>query len=249
MTFLKTSYPSTSMNLAADEWLLQSCETSVTPREGFRLWENPKHAVIIGRSSKIRDEAHLEYCRQHQIDVHRRVSGGASVVIGPGCLMYAVVLDYRLRPHLRAIDQAHRFVMLNVKAAVEACGIQVDYQGICDLTYSDCKFSGNSLRCQQNCLLYHGTILYGFDLQRLHDCLGTPPRQPEYRQGRDHRSFVTNLPVAVDALHLALQTTWQQAINCQPQTQVDSETLLEQEQQIRELAETKYESTAWNFKR
>ncbi len=34
------------------------------------------------------------------IPVLRRASGGAAIVIGPGCLMYALVLSYELRPSL-----------------------------------------------------------------------------------------------------------------------------------------------------
>jgi lipoate-protein ligase A len=49
--------------------------------------------------------------------------------------------------------------------------------------------------------------LYDFPLDLL-SCLRTAPRQPEYRAGREHREFVTNLPVSIDALRAALRTAW-----------------------------------------
>ena len=46
-----------------------------------------------------------------RIPILRRSSGGAAIVAGPGCLMYAVVLSYEARPELRDISRAHAFVL------------------------------------------------------------------------------------------------------------------------------------------
>src|SRR5262249_16356069 len=56
------------------------------------------------------------------------------------------------------------------------------------------KFSGNSLRVKRTHLLYHGTLLYAFDLGLIERCLRVPPRQPDYRGARSHGDFVTNVP-------------------------------------------------------
>jgi lipoate-protein ligase A len=49
-------------------------------------------------------------------------------------------------------------------------------------------------------LLYHGTLLYNFDLALIEKCLRTPPRQPEYRSARSHDDFVTNVPATREQL-------------------------------------------------
>ena len=56
------------------------------------------------------------------------------------------------------------------------------------------KFSGNSLRMKRTHLLYHGTLLYDFDLGLIEKCLRMPPRQPDYRNARPHGDFVMNVP-------------------------------------------------------
>jgi hypothetical protein len=38
-----------------------------------------------------------------------------------------------------------------------------------------------------------------------------PPRQPDYRQGRCHGSFLANLPLDAAAIRPALQTAWDAA--------------------------------------
>jgi lipoate-protein ligase A len=87
-------------------------------------------------------------------------------------------------------------------------GIDCSIQGICDLTLGAKKFSGNSLRCRRNFLLYHGTILYDFPLSMLGTCLGNPQRQPDYRQQRTHLEFVTNIEAAREEIVRALRSVW-----------------------------------------
>lgn len=71
------------------------------------------------------------------------------------------------------------------------------------------KFSGNSLRCKRTHFLYHGTLLYDFDLSKISRWLKIPPRLPGYRSARPHDRFVTNLPVTRDELTQALIQGWQ----------------------------------------
>jgi lipoate-protein ligase A len=112
--------------------------------------------------------------------------------------MYAVVLSYQRRPELRAIDAAHRLVRSSIAKSLREYVPTVICRGISDLVVEGDpprKFSGNSLRCRKSHLLYHGTVLYDFPIEEIAACLRRPPREPEYREGRDHQSFLTNLPL------------------------------------------------------
>jgi lipoate-protein ligase A len=70
------------------------------------------------------------------------------------------------------------------------------------------KFSGNSLRVKRTHLLYHGTILYDFPLEKIGRWLATPSRQPPYRNHRDHSSFIKNFPASRAAIEAALVEEW-----------------------------------------
>jgi lipoate-protein ligase A len=118
-----------------------------------------------------------------------------------------VVLSYELRPQLRAIDAAHCFVLRTIADSLRRFLPTVVIKGVSDLAIDDDpprKFSGNSLRCRKSHMLYHGTMLYDYPLDAIAACLRTPPRQPDYREGRDHQGFVTNLPIARHDVHAAL---------------------------------------------
>ena len=195
-------------NIAFDEALLERAESESSHPEVLRIWEPLETIVVIGRSSPTDQEVNLEFCRRHDIPIFRRCSGGAAIVTGPGCLMYAVLLDYRGRENLRMLEQAHHFVIDQLRQAIARLGLSVQMQGTSDLTYQDRKFSGNSLRCKRNWMLYHGTVLCDFDLPMITKCLGEPRRQPEYRRNRTHEEFLTQLPTSTRELRTALVEQW-----------------------------------------
>jgi lipoate---protein ligase len=205
---LDLTLPSPAENLALDEALLDEAEEGAAPIETLRLWEPRAAMAVVGRSSKVEVEVRVPACRELGIPILRRASGGAAIVTGPGCLMFGLVLSLRLRPALRAIDAAHAFVLETLAAALRREGIAAEHRGTSDLTLGDRKFSGNSMRVRREHLLYHGTLLYDFNLELIAACLGTPPRQPEYRGGRGHGAFVTNLPLTGGALRRALAKAW-----------------------------------------
>lgn len=208
MDYLELTLASAAENLALDEALLEAAEEGTGPGEVLRLWEPTAPLVVVGRSSRFEDEVRLDVCRRLGIPVLRRVSGGAAIVTGPGCLMYAVVLSYRARPQLRLLEHAHRLVMDTLAEALRPLVPEIQVRGICDLSVAGCKVSGNSVRCKRDHLLYHGTLLYSFPLELIERCLKMPSRQPDYRQGRAHAAFVANLDVPPERLRQRLRQAW-----------------------------------------
>ncbi|MEX2173458.1 MAG: lipoate--protein ligase family protein [Pirellulaceae bacterium] len=200
MKLLDLTLPTPAENLALDEALLDAAEADPARDDVLRLWEPPSYFVVVGRSSRIAVEVNAAACREKQIPVLRRSSGGASVLAGPGCLMYGVVLSYRRFPELRMLDRVHAHVLSLVAAGLNRLNLGAEPRGTSDLAIAERKVSGNSLRCKRDHVLYHGTLLYNFDLPLVEQLLRTPPRQPEYRAGRSHGSFIANLPA--DAPHL-----------------------------------------------
>ncbi len=209
MKLLELTLGTSAENLALDEALLDVAVQAEQGREVLRLWEQEESAVIIGRASQVDEEVQRDYCESHKIPVLRRCSGGAAVVIGPGCLMYSVVLNTDGRDHLGSVDQAHRLVLGRVREALRETKLPVEISGTSDLTLQGKKFSGNSLRCKRGAILYHGTLLYNGSLEQIGRCLKMPPRQPDYRDQRLHTDFLVNLPSTAEEIRTALKRIWQ----------------------------------------
>lgn len=243
MKLLSLSLPSPehdpAANVALDEALLESAEAGDQTDETLRLWQPDSPVVVIGRSSKIREEVNLEFCSENRIPVFRRSSGGASIVTAPGCLMYAVLLSYQKRPQLRMLDHAHEFVMRQMQRSLSTIGVETEFQGTCDLTIDDRKISGNALRCKKQWMVYHGTMICkSMDVSLISDCLRSPERQPEYRAGRSHEEFIARIPVSTTQLADSIAATWDA-----------TETLDTWPTELtRQLVKTKYTTQAWNYK-
>jgi lipoate-protein ligase A len=240
MKLLDLTLDSAAENLALDEALLEAAEASDEPAEVLRLWESPQVAAVAGRSSRVRDEIDVDECRRHGISVLRRCSGGASVLIGPGCFMYSLVLSYVARPQLRAVEESHRLVLGRLVEVLDPFFPgELRRRGISDLARGDRKCSGNSLRCRKTHCLYHGTLLYDFPLEWIASCLREPPREPDYRAGRSHVEFVGNLPVRASDLHRCITDAWS------PRTRLEDWP----REAVHRLARERYESEEWNFRR
>src|SRR5689334_4969218 len=97
MNWLDLTLSSPSLNLALDEALLDQCEEGSSD-EVLRFWEPREPFVVLGYSNKVLSEVNLSYCRENNIPVLRRTSGGGTVLQGPGCLNYSLVLASERRP-------------------------------------------------------------------------------------------------------------------------------------------------------
>ena len=245
---LELTLPTAAENLAIDEALLElvdQADDADDPRASdiFRLWEPTHPFVVIGRASKVAEEIDLAYCSQNGIAVHRRCSGGASVVALPGCLMYAAVLSLHRHPELRMIERAHSFVLERIQTGLNQAGLATAMDGTSDLTIerdsgAKRKISGNSLRCKRNAVLYHGTILCEADLEMISRCLRTAPRQPEYRDGREHADFIANINVPTSGIRSRLIDCWD----------IDDKLNLWPVDETRRLVTERYSSDAWNLR-
>lgn len=210
---LNLTLPTAAENLALDEALLEAAEQGELSDNVLRFWESPTYFVVLGRSSQPEVEVDMETCRRNGVEVYRRASGGGTVVSGPGCMAYAVVLGFETHPQLKSISHAHEFVLGRIAGALAQHVPGVTQAGTSDLVIDAGagplkKFSGNALRLKRSHLLYHGTILYDFDLERAERFLATPTRTPEYRNDRSHVDFITNLPLEKTAIQHSLLTAW-----------------------------------------
>ncbi len=237
MKFLDLSFKTPEENLACDEALLETCENGGP--EALRFWESPVYFAVLGYSNKAARELNLETCRRDFIPVLRRPSGGGTVLQGPGCLNYALILRIPESGPLKNLKSSNEFIMETNRKALEALlGSEVRVQGITDLTFNGLKFSGNAQRRLKNAFLFHGTFLYGFDLSTVSKYLALPSLQPDYRENRPHDAFITNLQIPIPKLKKTMLSAWGAA---EPLSDIPAPS-------IQNLIEQKYSRSDWNEK-
>ena len=236
MKYLDLTLPTAAENLACDEALLDFCEESGGP-EILRVWEPAQYFVVVGYANKVELEVNVENCRAKQIPILRRCTGGGAVMQGPGCLNYSLVLNFRDNHLLQTITQTNRFVMERHREMLQAhLGMTLKTEGHTDLVAGMLKFSGNAQRRRKNFLLFHGTFLLDFDIPVIEQFLKMPSKQPNYRENRSHKDFLTNLNRQREDLKEILREGW---------GAVDR---LETIPSFTKLINEKYSRDDWNFK-
>lgn len=237
LQLVDVSLESPALNLALDEALLEHCEADAGAGGVLRFWRTPEYFVVVGYGNRVAAEVDVAACDAAGIPVLRRCSGGGTVLQGPGCLNYALVLPVTESGPLASITGSNAFVMeRNREAVAGLVGQAVKIEGHTDLAMAGRKFSGNSQRRRRRCLLFHGTFLLGFELELIGRMLRPPTREPAYRQGRGHGEFVMNLPVAEGDLRTALRQVWG------AQKEMDNPPVA----LARELAAARYGNDGWN---
>ena len=235
MQLFVRSYAHPAHNLAADELLLELAERGeIGPV--LRFWESPSYFVTLGYTNRAATEANLENCARENVPILRRVSGGGTVLQGPGSWNYAVVAPIPGAPNLD-IEGTNRFVMeRNRDLLRELCGQNVEIRGHTDLAIDGRKFSGNAQRRKARFFLFHGTILLDFDLPLVAKFLGKPAKEPDYRGGRTHGEFIRNLPVSRADLETAFARAW------------GANEIFGRELDLDELVAQKYALDSWNLR-
>lgn len=206
MHYCNIILPTAAANLALDEALLLEAEAGGP--EVLRLWQSPHYAVVLGAGGKWADEADGDACQRDAVPILRRSSGGGTVLIGPGCLCYSLVLRFDRDPALGDLHASYCHILKTMCEALRPFAPDIACAGISDLAVGGRKVAGNAQQRKRTHLLHHGTLLCDFDLRMLERCLRHPPRAPEYRGGRAHAEFVMNLNAHAEAVEQRLRSVW-----------------------------------------
>ncbi|HTU91423.1 MAG TPA: lipoate--protein ligase family protein [Gemmataceae bacterium] len=207
MDLLDLTLPSAAENIALDEALLLAAESG-DGDEVLRFWEWPAAAVVLGSGGRIAEDVDEAACSADEVPVLRRSSGGGTVLLGRGCLLYSLVLSYERHPQLADIRGSYRYILGCIGAGLTDSVGPIEHAGISDLVCAGRKFSGTAQQRKRSFLLHHGTLLYDMDLSLIPCYLREPPRQPDYRGSRTHLAFVGNLSLHGDEIKQRLRRLW-----------------------------------------
>ena len=245
MKIIHSTSNSPTFNLAAEEYLF--CERM---DDLLFLYVN-EPSVIIGCNQAIRNEVDLEFCAQNEIRIVRRMSGGGAVFHDLGNLNFCFISnktegksalnDEFLQPIVR--------VLTNL-------GIPVGIGKRKDLwLQSEYKITGTASHVAKNRELHHGTLLYDTNLEVLENALSSKAHEEQVKGIASVRSRVKNLRIwfaEQGQFTLEAAEFFEFLIRkIQENYQQESVENLSDEliSQINLLAETKYCSEEWTFKK
>ena len=223
-------------HLALDELLLNY--VNVQPKSsGIRFYDSQQLSVVLGLANKVDEHVHLESCKKDHVTILRRCSGGGSIIQGKGCLSYSLYLRYEDFTECQHLNQTTQWILEHISKAFQRQNIFASYKGISDVVIDNKKIIGNAQRRLKQACLFHGCILYNFDIECMSRYLKYPPSTPDYRKNRPHSDFVCNLGISKKQLKTILLSIWPTVPMPCP---IEHDNILK-------LCKDKYSSHNWNF--
>lgn len=228
-------------NLAAEEYLFKSFNQPI-----FRLWRN-KPSIIIGLNQNAFAEINIDYVKQNNIPVIRRLTGGGAVFHDMGNINFTFI-DNKI-PGESTEEMFKRFTQPIIKA-LKSLGVEASLQGRNDLVIDNKKFSGNAVAQFKDRILQHGTLLFSASMTNLSQALANRPEHFKGKAVQSNRARVTNI-----SDHLTTNMTIEEFLlfleKFITKTELDKYTLYNYSRQdlaaIAKLAEEKYSKESWNY--
>jgi lipoyltransferase/lipoate-protein ligase len=174
--------------LAMEEFVASEVEG-----EAFFVWR-VEPTVIYGRNQVLENEVNLEYCREHEVDIVRRKSGGGCVYSDMGNIMLSYVSSRG------SVAEVFDRYMTALTEALRKLGVPAEKSGRNDILVDGRKISGNAFHQLPDRSIVHGTLLYSTDLEALTEAI-RPPVEKLRRHGVESvRQRVMNLSEYVDLM-------------------------------------------------
>ena len=238
MRYLRNTRTNPYFNMAFDEYCLEKLSIN---EPVFYLWQN-RPSVIIGANQEVHTEVNLDYLKENDISLVRRVTGGGAVYHDLGNLNYTIVgrsddLDRDYPEYTRYMLQA-----------LQKLGIPATMSGRNDILVEERKVSGFAKRVCKNRLMIHGTLMFDVNLEKLTQALCPPASKLQSKGIASVRSRVANLCEYLPNIsNISIFKKHLESILSNNYADQEWELSMEDIQNIEQLAHDKFERWEWIY--
>jgi len=159
-------------------------------KNSFRIWIPSETCIVLGASNNPEEALFVEHVIKDKIKVYKRPSGGQSVILTPRTIVISAILINEI------INPKDVFKKINslIIESLESLGIMnLCHKGISDIAIGEKKILGSSIYRKKEKLFYHAVLNYSEDSDIFEKYLKHPVKEPDYRNGRSHKDFVTSV--------------------------------------------------------
>ena len=227
-------------NVATDEYIFKTIQ-----EDCFMLWRND-NAIVVGKHQNTLAEINLDFVKEHNIQVVRRLSGGGTVYHDMGNLNFSFTQTGKTS----ALVDFKKYT-LPIVEVLHKLGIDAKFTGNSDLMISDKKISGNAEHVFKNKILHHGTLLFTSEIKNLSGALKINRAKYDDKAVRSIPKPVTNISEHLKS-PLSIKEFIQKIMEHVLSTHKDAvlyEFSKEDISAIQKIRDEKYATWEWNFGR
>jgi lipoate---protein ligase len=235
---LETGYNSAALNMAIDEALMESIDESPV----FRVYGWRPAAVSVGYFQSIRDEVDIEKCCELGIDVVRRLTGGGAVLHE-----FELTYSFTTKQYPQNIMESYGWICEAVVMSIKRLGFNASFVPLNDIVVNGKKVSGSAQTRRKGVLLQHGTLLLNLDVDKMFSILKVPSEKLRDKIIKDVKERVTSLAgTSFEEMASSLKTSFATKFDA---VLVSDCLSVDEVNRAKRLAEGKFSSKEWNFRR
>jgi lipoate-protein ligase A len=211
---LDTGVRSAAQNMALNRAVLEAHAAGAAPHTLRFLQFTP--SALVGFHQDVEQELRIDYCRENEIAIQRRISGGGAIYLDGTQLGWELYTSRRFfgTPDMALIA---RRVCEAAAAGISRLGVDARYRPRNDIEVNGRKISGTGGVVEGESICYQGTVLIDFDVERMLRVLRIPAEKLSDKAIASARERVVNLTEllgetpALDSVKAALREAFANA--------------------------------------
>lgn len=179
-----------AQNIALNRALLEARQADEIPDTLRFLRFTP--SALLGYHQSAEQELNLEYCRANGVEIQRRITGGGAIYFDETQLGWELYLHKR---NLGSADmqQISRRICEAAARGISALGVAANFRPRNDIEVDGKKISGTGGAFDGDALMYQGTLLIRFDVEKMLRVLRIPAEKLSDKAIASARERVANL--------------------------------------------------------
>ncbi len=172
-SILDTGIRNAAENITLDEVLLLCRNKNYIPNT-IRFLQFSPNNVLVGFHQNVEQEIRVDYCKNHKIEINRRITGGGAIYIDEPQLGWELIVN-RNNPIIpKDMEKIYKKICECSIGGLKRLGIKAEFRPKNDIEVNGRKISGTGGAFEGKAFLFQGTLLTDFDVNTMIRSLKIP---------------------------------------------------------------------------